>query len=423
MSRGSSPDRCVLAPRWRRGGQFRRVDAWRRCCRPRPVVGGGSGRFLVGGTPGIAGAFPAETGERDVVHPTVAPRIAAQQAPDGEQGADQRSPGPQRGHRIGTARRVITARRRRVRGDEPLIEADRRDQHQRRQARSGPGHRPAPTVRGSGPEPAALALRNAPVSALRRSRPSSEPEAEAAAGSARTTTSVPGGRSASCARISARSRRVTRCRTTALPTFPDTTNPTRADPSGSLPGRGVSRWTTRRGDADRRPSRTTAANSSEVCRRLPAGSMAGPARRPSGRQLGAALATAGGQDGAPGPGPHPQPEAVSLGPATVVRLVRALAHGYLLLLGTAGATCKHCWSVTTRPDDCRPRAPPNGCTETGSTELFEGGKTEGSTNRPAITGWPPEYGPPGCRVKPPIDPGHGQVAARSRHAFGPPCFP
>jgi len=46
----------------------------------------------------------------------------------------------------------------------------------------------------------------------------------------------------------------------------------------------------------------------------------------SGGQLGAALVTAGGEDGASGPSAHAQAEAMGLGPATVVRLEGALAH-------------------------------------------------------------------------------------------------
>ena len=53
----------------------------------------------------------------------------------------------------------------------------------------------------------------------------------------------------------------------------------------------------------------------------------------SGRELGAALAAAGGQDGAAGAGAHAQAEAVRLGAATVVRLEGALAHEILLRLG------------------------------------------------------------------------------------------
>src|SRR5664279_4748780 len=56
----------------------------------------------------------------------------------------------------------------------------------------------------------------------------------------------------------------------------------------------------------------------------------------SGRQLVAALTSTGGQDGATGAGTHPQAEAVGLGPATVVGLKGALAHGYL-------STVDNCW--------------------------------------------------------------------------------
>src|SRR4029450_6282505 len=79
----------------------------------------------------------------------------------------------------------------------------------------------------------------------------------------------------------------------------------------------------------RRPDRTTAVNSGRRRRRACAGST-------SGGELGATLGPATGEDGAAGPGAHPQPEAVGLGPATVVRLERALAHEGLPLLTTSG---------------------------------------------------------------------------------------
>lgn len=44
------------------------------------------------------------------------------------------------------------------------------------------------------------------------------------------------------------------------------------------------------------------------------------------RQFGAALATAGGQDGAAGTGAHTKAEAVLLGPTAVIRLKSPLAH-------------------------------------------------------------------------------------------------
>ena len=51
-----------------------------------------------------------------------------------------------------------------------------------------------------------------------------------------------------------------------------------------------------------------------------------PPELPSNRQLLAALAAARGKNGAAGPGAHPLAEAVDLGPPTVVRLERTLAH-------------------------------------------------------------------------------------------------
>src|SRR3954465_7716904 len=78
----------------------------------------------------------------------------------------------------------------------------------------------------------------------------------------------------------------------------------------------------------RRPDRTTAVNSGRRRRRACAGST-------SGGELVATLAPTAGEDGATGTGAHPQPEAVGLGPATVVRLERALAHEGLPLLTTS----------------------------------------------------------------------------------------
>src|SRR3954447_3424803 len=80
----------------------------------------------------------------------------------------------------------------------------------------------------------------------------------------------------------------------------------------------------------RRPDRTTAENSGRRRRRACAGNT-------SGGELLATLAPTAGQDRAAGAGAHPQPEAVGLGPAAVVRLERALAHGVLLLHDIGGA--------------------------------------------------------------------------------------
>src|SRR3712207_5814746 len=80
----------------------------------------------------------------------------------------------------------------------------------------------------------------------------------------------------------------------------------------------------------RRPDRTTAVNSGRRRRRACAGNT-------SGGELLAALATTSGDDRAARTGAHPQPEAVGLGPTTVVRLERALAHEELLRLRRSAA--------------------------------------------------------------------------------------
>src|SRR6478609_7983651 len=374
MSRGESPDRCARPARWRWTGQVCRIPGgWCSRFEPvhpvvNPVFGAGSHQLVVRATPITLPGFPPPTAGRDVIHPAVTPGVAAKQAPDGQRAANQGSAGAQRRDRVGAARRVVAARRRRVRGDEPLIEADRCDQHLGRPP--GDPHPAPPTRAGAREDPAARALRNALAAALRRSRPNSALDAAAAAGSARTTSSDPDGRSVNRGRTRTRRRRVTRCRTTALPTFPDTTNPTRYARAEELLAGSTSRWTTRPPDADRRPERTTAENSSDVCSRLPEGSIACPAGGPSGRQLDATLAAASSQDGAARTGPHPQPETVGLRTAAVVRLEGALAHGYLLLLRNDWwhrycACCRRSEPPRRKRDRC--------C-------------TQGSTNRPAITG-------------------------------------
>src|ERR671926_1991441 len=73
------------------------------------------------------------------------------------------------------------------------------------------------------------------------------------------------------------------------------------------------------GRPTRRPDRTTVVNSGRRRRRACAGNT-------SGGELLAALAPTAGDDRPARAGAHPQPEAVGLGPATVVRLERALAH-------------------------------------------------------------------------------------------------
>src|ERR687893_1869059 len=80
----------------------------------------------------------------------------------------------------------------------------------------------------------------------------------------------------------------------------------------------------------RRPDRTTAVNSGRRRRRACAGNT-------SGGEVLATLAPTTGEDRPARAGPHPQPETVGLGPASVVRLERALAHEVLPLHDIDGA--------------------------------------------------------------------------------------
>ena len=105
-------------------------------------------------------------------------------------------------------------------------------------------------------------------SAESRSRPSSVLDAAAAGGSARTTTSAPAGTRPSRARRRWRSRRCTRCRTTAPPTARLTTKPARVS---SRPDRRAT-CTTRVPPAIRRPRRTAVTKSSRRVSRAAAGS-------------------------------------------------------------------------------------------------------------------------------------------------------
>jgi len=171
----------------------------------------------------------------------------------------------------------------------------------------------------------------APIAWL-RSSPSSTKLRPDADGNARTTRSVPEGRSARCDRTRWRRRRLTLLRTTAPPTVLETTNPARA--GGSLPRARaglsrssrlvdvrIARCTTMPPRATRRPALIVAANSSRRRRRSAAAST-GLLRREAGATLGPAVR----EDRAAGTGAHAQPEAVGLRATAVVRLIGALAH-------------------------------------------------------------------------------------------------
>src|SRR5664280_3596921 len=60
------------------------------------------------GTPGGHVAFPVRpSGQRHVIDAACTPRIAAEQPPDRERGADDCAPSPQRGDRVTAATRVV----------------------------------------------------------------------------------------------------------------------------------------------------------------------------------------------------------------------------------------------------------------------------------------------------------------------------
>ena len=94
----------------------------------------------------------------------------------------------------------------------------------------------------------------------------------------------------------------------------------------------------------------TAANAAAVPSRCSRGSTTVDQRGAtgwSGRDLVAALAPTSGKDGATRAGPHAEAEAVDLGPAAVVRLKGALAHGDLSRFRTTELLS--CRSATTAP--------------------------------------------------------------------------
>ena len=183
-------------------------------------------------------------------------------------------------------------------------------------------------------------LRSRP-SVRSRSAPSSAALATAAGGSALMTSTADSGSDVSRSRTRCRSRRFTWLRVTAPPTALLTTNPTRGPVPGAPVGNtgepgasasGTAMWTTIVRAPARAPRRIVGAKSRlEVsrCARVSTGR-----RRRSDRDALATLAAARRQDRAAGTGAHPEAAAVHLVAATVVRLVRALAHE--LVSGVSG---------------------------------------------------------------------------------------
>ena len=186
------------------------------------------------------------------------PRRALDQPAYGKEQADQWTAGLQRLDRVRTARRVEPAGRRPCRADPALIHADRADERCDQRRSHG----------------LTVSARPSRVSARSRSVPRSADDRLDAAGFARTTTRSPGSNTSRRSHMRWRSRRVTSCRRTALPTLRPTTKPTRADSCryGDVsPSSAASRYTTRAVRPARRPRRTTAVKSSRRRSRAGAG--------------------------------------------------------------------------------------------------------------------------------------------------------
>src|SRR5690606_32499763 len=205
------------------------------------------------------------------------PGVAAGQAAYGEPGAATGAVGAHRLERVGRAARVVAADLAVQRADQQPVGPQQTDQQ--------PAQRvvvPQRLAHGA-PRRLGVAHRRAPVGeeanrsrARSRSRPRSSEDADPAAGSARTATTDPAGSRSSRSATWARSRRLTRLRSTALPTALLTTKPTCvaagasvdagasagvAAPAGSDPSDpGCHRWTTSVRAGSRRPRRTASAN-------------------------------------------------------------------------------------------------------------------------------------------------------------------
>ena len=237
--------------------------------------------------------------------------------------------------RIGTAARLEPTAGRQDRRDPGAVDPDKPEQqpgdrtgarclHRVGGARLVTHHGPRPV---HNPPPSLLAASRSRRSAASKSCLNSALDAEDADGKARTINELPGGRVPSRSRTTCRSRRATRCRITEFPTALLTTKPTRAwslvwTTSGESAGNTT--CTTIRRPAARRPCLVTCRKSSLRVSRAVAGSTVPVA---SGRQVGAALASASGENRTAGTSAHAQAETVGLRPAAIVRLEGALAHG------------------------------------------------------------------------------------------------
>ncbi len=165
-----------------------------------------------------------------VVDAARCPRVAPAQPLERQPGSLERTEAPDGGEGVRRARGVVPTGRWGHRGDDPLVEDDEADER-RGEDLLGRLHE-APPGRAAG-----ASRRTTRFRSTSSSDANSVEFACAAAGFARTTTSVPLGRRLTRWCIRARSRRLVRLRTTAEPTALETTKPTR----GGRPAR-VSVW-------------------------------------------------------------------------------------------------------------------------------------------------------------------------------------
>ena len=268
-----------------------------------------------------------------MVDPAGMERVAAQQPPDRQAEAAHRSMRRDRGQRVLAAGRVEPTPGSQRRTYPPTVRDDRPRQHPRdraswaaAQVRAAPRSLTSPAL-SAVRRPAARRPPGARPAPASRSAPSCWYERPAAAGSARTTRSLPGGQvgqplADQVPQLApdpvADDRAADRLRHDE--TGPRASAPDAPHRSTSLGARSGARRPRRGRLAGRRGSRTV--NSSRRRSRCPTASTV----RSSGRQAGASLGATRGEDRATGPGAHAQPEAVGLRAPAVVRLVGALAH-------------------------------------------------------------------------------------------------
>ena len=264
--------------------------------------------------PSTANATRAGTG----IVPTAVERVAAQQPPQGQPATAGQPESLDRLDRVGAATGRVAARRRTQRADHVAIEPDR-------------GERPPGSAAGRSSAP--------PRSRRAGAAAGSEPHRGRGRGSAESSV----GRTRQRPDHGGRGRRQ-----------PGQPRAASGPAAGGSPGAGR-HWPDRPSDDEAddragRPASPASRRIGQVVHDQPAAPDPPPAgdhrtelsrptqpvlvgqhreatRRRSGRQLAAALAAAGGEDGATGPGTHAQAEAVRLGAPAVVRLEGPLAHG------------------------------------------------------------------------------------------------